>query len=214
MDEHLGPAQGVGAGDFGIDDLFAGNCREVSDLGSGDRKHAVDPINVEVFGPHVVRGRREHRVEATIAQDDISRRRDDEARLEIKTWKMGIDLIGIAREEQALRYGDRAKRRIFWAIDGERGLVGEFSDANPPGKACQQIFGQDDEAQGSTAELLDEDPRRRQLRSDMGNVGKHLRPRRHPVSAAIDRSGGKLEGERGVGHRSVAMRGWVSIPSG
>ena len=149
MNEHLGAAQCMGTGDFGIDDLLAGDGGEVADLGSRDGKHPVDAIDVKILGPHVVRGRCEHRIEAAVAQDDRARRGNDEARLEIQAREMGVDFIGVAREEHPLGRSDGPERRIFGAVDLERGLVGEIGNPDPSGEARQQIFGQDDEAQPS-----------------------------------------------------------------
>ena len=98
MDEYLGATQDMGARDLGIDDLLAGDRGEVADFGPRDRKDAVDAVDVEVARPHIVRRRREHRIETAVAQDDVARRCDDKARLEIQAGEVGIEFVSIARD--------------------------------------------------------------------------------------------------------------------
>ena len=190
MHEHFRPAQRMGAGNFGVENFLRRNRRQIADLGLRHGKHAVDPVNVEIFVPHVMRRRGIHRIQPAIAQHDIARRRDHKARLEIETGEVRVGLIGIASEVQRLILRHRAQRCIFRAVDCPRRLRGEVRNRNPPRIAREQIFGQHDQAHRRSPILFDEQRRGAHLGGDLADVRNHLGAR---VRCSLDRPRGQLQ---------------------
>lgn len=182
------------------------------DLGPRDRERAFQTVNVQIFRPDVVGGRREHGVQPTITEHDLARGRDNEAGLKVKAGEMPIRFIGIAGQEKVLRLGYPAECFIFRPAFLKRGLVREIRDRDAAGITGQQIFGENGKADRVARILLDEHARRAQFRSDRLDGLEHLRPRRRPIPATLDRPRGQLQRKRSVSHNPSAP-GFI-VPSG
>ncbi len=140
-----------------------------------------------------------HRDQASIAKDHIPGIVDDKTGLEVQVREVGIYLVNIARQVNAIALGDFTQALVLGSFHGQAGFVAPGGNAFPHGETCQHIFWQDHQPDRAAAKGGYERLAAPDHGVDPGQARHHGLRHRAPLGQAIDCGAIHLQGQSGVG---------------